>query len=129
MYWIFIFSLIIIWQLPINPTALALISKHVYWTMNCQQSHTKWKFDILSDCYPVCTETFNTSQNQTLLPLLHNTALLGYKNSLIEYMPTCAKKWLLAITLLYCHTTHKGVENKIKTGVTATQYCTLVKYH
>lgn len=47
---------------------------------------------ILNDCYPVLTETRNTSQNQTLLPLLHNAALWGYKNSLIEYMPTCAKK-------------------------------------
>lgn len=110
--WIFISSLII-WQLSITPTALSWISKHVYWTINCQQSHTKWNIHfkwLLSSVY----WNFNTSQNQTLLPLLHNTALSGYKNSLIEYMPTCAKKLLLAITLLYCHTTHKGGKKKIK---------------
>lgn len=42
MYWIFYSFSIIIWQLPINPIALSWISKHVYWTINCQQCHTKW---------------------------------------------------------------------------------------
>lgn len=51
--WIFIFSLII-WQLLINPTALSWISKNVYWTINCQQSHTKWNVHfkwLLSSVY------------------------------------------------------------------------------
>lgn len=103
----------IIWQLSINPTALSWISKYVYWTTNCQQSHTKWNVHfkwLLSSVY----WNFNTSQNQTLLPLLHNTALLGYKNSLIEYMATCAKKWLLVTTLLLLpNNTQRGKkENK-----------------
>lgn len=109
----FYFFSLIIWQLSINPTALSWISKYEYWTINCQQSHTKWNVHfkwLLSSVY----WNLNTSQNQTLLPLLHNTALLGYKNSLIEYMPTCAKKWLLATTLLYCHTTHTKGRKKRK---------------
>lgn len=79
------------------------VSRHTNWNV-----HFKW---LLSSVY----WNLNASLNQTLLPLLHNTALLGYKNSSIEYMPTCAKKWLPAFTLLYCHTTHKeGEEREIK---------------
>lgn len=71
---------------------------------------------ILSDCYPVWN--FNTSQHQTSVSLLHNTALSGYKNSLIEYMPICAKKWLPA-TNWFIAIKHTKKEGEI-TGVIAT---------